>query len=146
MQQHATVNWQGSIKDGMGSISTESGSVSNLAFSYGTRFEGKAGTNPEELIAAAHASCYSMALAGALDKASFPPQGISTTCTVSLDRSGDQWEVTSSALSVVADVPNIESSEFLKIAEQTKETCPISRLLKAEITLKAQLQGKSQAA
>ncbi len=146
MQQHATVTWQGALKDGVGSISTESGSIENLIYSYGTRFEEKVGTNPEELIAAAHAACYSMALAGELEKSGNSPQNISTTCSVTFEKKSDEWSVSHSALSVIAYVPNIATEEFMKIAEHTKMTCPVSRLLKAEITLKAELQVQSQAA
>lgn len=139
MEERATVKWIGGIKTGGGSISSESGAIRDLPYSYSTRFEGAAGTNPEELIAAAHAACFTMALATSFSKEGVEAKTINTTATVSLEKVSDAWTVTSSHLDVDAVVPNLNAQRFHDLVAETKQSCPISRLLNAEITFKAQL-------
>lgn len=131
--------WQGSIKQGEGAVSTESGALNHQPYGFNTRFEGKPGTNPEELIGAAHASCFSMALSKGLGEANYAAKKITTEATVSLEQDGDGFTVTAVALQVAADVPEIPNELFLEIATSTKDACPISKLLNAEITLEATL-------
>ncbi|HEY7773256.1 MAG TPA: OsmC family protein [Marinagarivorans sp.] len=139
IRKKGSAAWQGSIKAGSGTVSTESGALNEQPYGFNTRFEDKAGTNPEELIAAAHASCYSMALSLGLGDANYTARTIRTEATVNLDKDGDGFAVTAVHLKVTADVPEISESEFLDIAETTKGACPISKLLNAEITLEATL-------
>lgn len=139
IRKKGSAAWQGSIKEGGGTVSTESGALKEQPYGFNTRFEDKPGTNPEELIGAAHASCYSMALSLGLGNANFQARTIRTEATVSLDKDGDGFSVTAVHLNVAADVPEISESEFLDIAEETKSACPISKLLNAEITLEATL-------
>lgn len=139
IQKKGSAAWQGSIKDGSGTVSTESGALSNQPYGFNTRFGDKVGTNPEELVGAAHASCYSMALSLSLGEANYIAKNIATEATVSLDKDGDGFSVTAVHLNVAADVPDISDSEFMKIAEATKNACPISKLLKADISLQAAL-------
>lgn len=131
--------WQGSIKQGEGSVSTESGALDNQPYGFNTRFEGKPGTNPEELIGAAHASCYSMALSLGLGEANYAARKITTEATVSLEKDGEGFSVTHVQLSVAADVPEISEEQFLEVANNTKDACPISKLLNAKISLEATL-------
>jgi len=141
MKRKASAVWHGGLKDGKGSISTESGALKETQFSFGTRFEHGHGTNPEELIAAAHAGCFSMALSAELGRAGFTPASIHTTATVTLDKTGAGWTVTESDLELTAKVPGIDEGEFLAIADGAKAGCPISRLLNAKVTLFAKLAG-----
>lgn len=143
ISQKAEVIWSGSLKDGHGEISTGSKVLENIPYSFHTRFEGEKGTNPEELVAAAHAACFSMALSGDIGKKGFEVKSINTTATVSLDKSKDQWTVISSHLEVEADVANIDEKTFLEIAEWTQLNCPISRLLNAKIYMSAKLMSQS---
>ena len=131
--------WQGTGKDGEGRLTSESGVLSDTAYSFKTRFEDEKGTNPEELIAAAHAGCFAMALAFALQKAGLEPNTLTVDSAVSLDPDGDGFKVSKSALTLVADVPGIDRAKFDELAKGAKEGCPISKLLKAEITLDATL-------
>lgn len=131
--------WQGSIKQGEGSVSTESGALNKQPYGFNTRFEGKPGTNPEELIGAAHASCYSMALSLGLGEANYAVRKITTEATVSLEKDGAGFSVTHVQLSVAADVPEISEEQFLEVANNTKDACPISKLLNAKISLEATL-------
>ena len=131
--------WQGTGKDGEGRLTSESGVLSDTAYSFKTRFENEKGTNPEELIAAAHAGCFAMALAFALQKAGLEPNTLTVDSAVSLDPDGDGFKVSKSALTLVADVPGIDRAKFDELAKGAKEGCPISKLLKAEITLDATL-------
>jgi len=137
----AGATWQGDLKSGNGTISATSGAFSNTPYSFGTRFEDKAGTNPEELIAAAHAACFSMALSADLGRAGFRAEKIDTTAEVSLGKVDDKPTITSSHLKTKARVPGIDRGTFEKIANDTAKGCPISRLLKTEITLDATLEG-----
>lgn len=131
--------WRGTGKDGEGRLTSESGVLSDTAYSFKTRFENEKGTNPEELIAAAHAGCFAMALAFALQKAGLEPNTLTVDSAVSLDPDGDGFKVSKSALTLVADVPGIDRAKFDELAKGAKEGCPISKLLKAEITLDATL-------
>lgn len=131
--------WRGGGKDGVGRLSTQSGVLDGTAYSFKTRFENENGTNPEELIAAAHAGCFSMALAFQLAGAGFTPTSLETDAAVTLDKEGEGFKVTKSALKLVAVVPGIEKGKFDELAKAAKEGCPISKLLKAEITLEATL-------
>ena len=140
MKRKASAQWQGDLKTGKGSVSTESGVLENAAYSFTTRFENGKGTNPEELIAAAHAGCFTMALSAELGKASLVPQSLRTTATVTLDKLDSGWTVTESHLEVVGKVPGASAEAFRKAAETAETGCPISRLLKAKITMDAKLE------
>ena len=140
MKREASVVWRGTVTEGNGQISTKSGALQNLPYSFTTRFGEAAGTNPEELIAAAHASCFAMATSAALTKQGFSPESLSVTAVVSLDKDKDTWTVGSSALTLKGRVANVTPDQFQAIVEDAKKNCPISRLLKAEITLKAELE------
>ena len=141
MQRKASAVWQGNVKSGKGTISTASGALSNTQYSFSTRFEEGVGTNPEELIAAAHAGCFSMALSGQLGAAGLTPDRIETTATVTLEKNAVGFEVTSSHLDVVAKIPGAAQEAFEKAANDAKAGCPISRLLNAKITMKASLEA-----
>lgn len=131
----ASARYEGLGKDGKGAISTKSGVLSDQPYGFGTRFEGQPGTNPEELIAAAHAACFTMATSFALAKAGFADGTLDTQCTVTLDKDGDGFSVTKSELTMRATVSGISSEDFAKIADEAKAGCPISKLLNCEITL-----------
>ena len=131
----ASARYEGLGKSGKGHVSTQSGVLSDNAYGFNTRFENEPGTNPEELIAAAHASCFTMALSFALAEAGHSDGTLDTTAKVTLDKDGDGFTITKSALELTADVPGISADEFAKIAEGAKANCPVSKLLKAEITL-----------
>jgi osmotically inducible protein OsmC len=133
--------WTGTGKDGSGRLTSESGVLSDTAYSFKTRFENEKGTNPEELIAAAHAGCFAMALAFALQKAGLNPTSLTVDAAVSLDPDGDGFKVSKSALILVAEVPGVEKAKFDELAEGAKKGCPISKLLNAEITLDATLKS-----
>ncbi len=142
MKSTATAVWQGGLKDGKGALTAGTGAFTNAPYDFGKRFEGTgAGTTPEEMIAAAHAACFAMALSGALGGAGAPPQRITAKATVTLDRVDGKPTVTSSNLEVTAKVPGLEASKFAALAEETKNTCPISRLLKAAMSLDAKLEA-----
>jgi osmotically inducible protein OsmC len=141
MQRKASAVWQGNLKAGKGTISTTSGVLSGTQYSFATRFEQGAGTNPEELIAAAHAGCFSMALSAQLGEAGLTPDRIDTTATVTLEKTANGFEVTSSHLDVKAKVPGASQEAFDKAANNAKAGCPISKLLKTNITMAASLQS-----
>src|SRR5689334_11198399 len=128
MQRKASAVWQGNLKGGKGSISTESGVLSNTQYSFATRFEQGVGTNPEELIAAAHAGCFSMALSAQLGEAGMTADSIDTTATVTLEKNAAGWEVTASHLDVRAKIPGANRDAFELAANNAKAGCPISRL------------------
>jgi osmotically inducible protein OsmC len=140
MKRSASAIWQGNLKNGKGSLSTDSTVLKSTPYSFSTRFENGAGTNPEELIAAAHAGCFTMALSAELEKAGFIADTLSTTAAVTLENDPKtSWTVTKILLTNTAKVPNITPEQFAAIAAGAKAGCPISRLLKAEITLDAKL-------
>ena len=140
MDRSASAVWHGGLKDGKGTISTQSGVLKETQYSFSTRFENGVGTNPEELIAAAHAGCFTMALSGQLSSADFTAEELNTTAVVTMEKTDDGPTVTKIKLTTRARVPNIEKEKFDELAKKAKEGCPISRLLKAaEITLDAQL-------
>jgi osmotically inducible protein OsmC len=143
MQRKASAVWQGNLKSGKGTISTASGALSNTQYSFSTRFEDGAGTNPEELIAAAHSGCFSMALSAQLGEAGLTADRIDTTATVTMEKNAAGWEVTASHLDVRAKVPGASQEAFEKAANNAKAGCPISRLLNAKITMKASLEAQS---
>lgn len=139
MQSKGSAVWKGGFKDGRGSISTGSGALKGAGYSAGSRFEGGSGTNPEELIAAAHAACFSMALSLLLGNEGLKPESIETTSTVSLDKAGEGYEISSSHLQVVARIPGTDEATFLRIARQAEQGCPVSKVLKAKISMDARL-------
>lgn len=140
MQRKASAIWHGTLKEGKGTISTESGLLKDAPYSFSTRFENGKGTNPEELIAAAHAGCYSMALSNVLTNAKLPPESVDTSAEVTLEKTEAGFTVTKIHLTARAKVPGASKDAFTTAANDAKTNCPISRLLKAvEITLDAQL-------
>jgi osmotically inducible protein OsmC len=140
MDRSASAVWRGGLKDGKGTIGTQSGVLKDAQYSFSTRFENGVGTNPEELIAAAHAGCFTMALSAQLSSVEIKPDEINTTAVVTMEKTEDGPTVTKIHLTTRARVPNIEKEKFDELAKKAKEGCPISRLLKAaEITLDAQL-------
>ncbi|MEO6828719.1 MAG: OsmC family protein [Acidobacteriaceae bacterium] len=140
MQRKASAIWHGTLKEGKGTISTESGLLKDAPYSFSTRFENGKGTNPEELIAAAHAGCYSMALSNVLTNAKLPPESVDTSAEVTLEKTEAGFTVTKIHLTARAKVPGASKDAFTTAANDAKANCPISRLLKAaEITLDAQL-------
>ena len=141
MKRKASAIWQGSLKDGKGAISTESGTLKETQYSFSTRFENGVGTNPEELIAAAHAGCFSMAFSAELGKAGITPESIHTTATITMEKTDAGFTVTQSHLDVTAKVPGSDKAKVLEIANAAKAGCPISRLLKANITMDAKLEA-----
>lgn len=140
MKRKASAVWKGGLKDGTGTMSTDSGVLANAQYSFGTRFEDRAGTNPEELIGAAHAGCFSMALSGQLGAVKLVPESIKTAATVSLEKTDAGFTVTEVHLDVTARVPGASQEAFEKAANEAKAGCPISRLLKAKITMNARLE------
>lgn len=139
MNRKASAEWKGGLKDGRGTITTDSGVLSSTQYSFSTRFEDGKGTNPEELIAAAHAGCFSMALSGQLGGANLTADSIRTAATVTMEKTDAGFTVTKVHLVVRAKVPNATPEAFQTAATNAKNGCPISRLLKAEITMDAQL-------
>ncbi len=140
MKRKASAVWRGGLKDGKGTISTDSGVLSDAQYSFGTRFENGIGTNPEELIGAAHAGCFSMALSGQLGSANLVPESIKTTATVTMEKTEAGFTVTQVHLDVKAKIPGATQQAFETAANNAKAGCPISRLLKANITMQATLE------
>jgi osmotically inducible protein OsmC len=141
MKRKASAVWRGDLKSGKGAISTESGVLKGTQYSFGTRFENGVGTNPEELIAAAHAGCFSMALAAELGKAGFTPAVIQTTATITMEKTDAGFTVTESDLDLTAKIPGLDEAQFIAIADGAKAGCPISRLLNAKIFLNVKLEA-----
>lgn len=135
----ATARYQGLGKEGQGTVSTQSGVLADSRYGFGTRFEDGPGTNPEELLAAAHASCFTMALAFQLAGAGFSDGTLDTECKVSLEKDGEGFTITKSALTLRAQVGGIEQAQFDELAKKAKENCPLSKVIDAEITLDATL-------
>src|ERR1700692_120319 len=141
MIRKASAVWNGSIKEGKGKISTDSGVLSNSQYSFSTRFEDGKGTNPEELIAAAHAGCFTMALSGQLGGAGITPDSLETTASLTMEKLEAGGTITKVHLDVTGRIPGNDAAAFEKAAQNAKAGCPISRLLKAEITMTARLAG-----
>ena len=141
MERKASAEWRGGLKDGQGTVSTSSGALAAARYNFSGRFEQGSGTNPEELIAAAHAACFSMALSGQLGGAGIHPQSIRTTATLTLERVAEQWTITRIHLDTAVKAPGADRAAFDAAAASAKAGCPVSRLLKAaEITLAAHLE------
>ena len=141
LRRKASAVWNGSLKEGNGKISSDSGALRETQYSFNTRFEDGAGTNPEELIAAAHAGCFSMALSGQLTNAGHAPESVRTEATVKMEKTDAGFTVTNVHLDVVARVPGIDQAGFDTAAAIAKTGCPISRLLNTEITMTAKLES-----
>ncbi len=141
MKRSASAVWQGDLKGGKGEISSDSGVLKSTQYSFSTRFENGVGTNPEELIAAAHAGCFAMALSAQLGAAGITPERIDAKATVTLDKLDSGWTVTQSHLEVKAKIPGADRAAFDKAANDAKAGCPISKLLKANITMNASLEA-----
>ncbi len=141
MIKKAWAVWKGDLKDGIGSISTETGVLRDAPYGFKARFEGGKGTNPEELIGAAHAGCFSMALSMILGGAGLTAERIETHAEVTLDKVGDGFEITASHLILKAKVPGASAEKFKELAEKAKVGCPVSKLMKAKITMDATLES-----
>jgi osmotically inducible protein OsmC len=138
--RNATAIWTGAGKDGRGALTTQSGTLKDTPYSFNTRFGDGKGTNPEELIAAAHAGCFSMALAFRLAGAGHPPERLETKADLSIVQEDGGWRISAVTLNLKAKVPGLARDEFQKLADEAKATCPVSKVLNAEITLKAELE------
>ncbi|MCU1724683.1 OsmC family protein [Pseudomonas sp. 5P_5.1_Bac1] len=139
MKKTASAVWQGGLKDGKGQISTESGALKQVPYGFNTRFEGTPGTNPEELIGAAHSGCFSMALSMILGEAGLTAERIDTTAEVTLDKQPDGFAITAVHLILKAKVPGASEEQFLELANKAKAGCPVSKVLNAKISLDATL-------
>ncbi|UPG72461.1 OsmC family protein [Roseomonas gilardii subsp. gilardii] len=139
MKKHGSAVWQGGLKDGKGTISTESGALKNQPYGFNTRFGDTPGTNPEELIGAAHAGCFSMALSNILGEAGFKADELATKAEVTLDKQPDGFAITAVRLTLKAKIPGIDEAKFQELAARAKAGCPVSRLMTAEISLDASL-------
>ena len=140
MKRTASARWQGDLKTGKGRISSQSGVLKDTAYGFGSRFEEGPGTNPEELIAAAHAGCFTMALSAALGQAGFTAESLATDAALSLEQVAGTWTITKVQLSLRAKVPGLDEARFQEIAAGAKANCPVSRVLKADISLEATLE------
>jgi osmotically inducible protein OsmC len=141
MERRATAVWQGGLKDGQGTLSTESKVLSNTPYSFGTRFEGSPGTNPEELLGAAHAGCFSMALSLQLGEAGIRPERIETRATITFEKLESGFTITRSHLDVAVRAPGADPAKFDAAAQKAKAGCPLSKVLRAEISMNARLEG-----
>ncbi len=141
MKRQGSAIWRGDLKSGNGAMTTESGILSAAQYGFGTRFEDGPGTNPEELIGAAHAGCFSMALSLTLGEQNLTPDEVRTTADVTLEQVDDGFAITAIHLKVVAKVPGADEAAFMKAAEAAKAGCPVSKLMSAEITMEARLAG-----
>lgn len=141
MERTGSAVWKGSLKEGKGTVSTESGALSKAKYAFKTRFEESKGTNPEELIAAAHAGCFSMALSAQLGNAGITPESIATTATVSLEKLEAGFTITAVHLDVVAKIPGANKKAFETAANNAKSGCPVSKVLNAKITMDAKLES-----
>jgi osmotically inducible protein OsmC len=140
MQRKASAQWSGGLKDGKGTISADSGVLTGVPYSFSRRFENEKGTNPEELVAAAHASCFAMATSAQLGNAGITAQSIQATATVALEKVGDGFAVTTSHLDVTVKAPGADRAKVQQAAENAKAGCPISKLLNAKITMEARIE------
>ena len=141
MKRSASAEWRGGLKDGKGTVSTDSGVLQNTQYSFSTRFENGAGTNPEELVAAAHAGCFAMALSAQLGEAGMTAESIKAKATVTLEKQAEGFSVTASHLDVKVRIPGADRGRFEQAAQNAKNGCPISKLLKANITMNAELES-----
>ncbi len=141
MRRKGSAVWVGGLKDGRGTVSSDSGVLSDTQYSFSTRFEAGIGTNPEELIAAAHAGCFSMALSGQLGGAELTAESINTTATVTLEKTDAGFTITAVHLDVMAKIPGADQGAFETAANNAKAACPVSRLLNAKITMDAKLEA-----
>jgi len=141
MERNASAVWKGGLKDGKGTVSSTSGVLSNTPYSFTTRFENTPGTNPEELIAAAHAACFSMALSAQLGSANLTPESINTNAKLTMEKLEAGWTITAVHLDVKARIPNADATTFNKAAENAKAGCPVSKVLNAKITMSAKLES-----
>lgn len=141
IMKSASAKWSGGLKDGKGKISTESGALNALPYGFNTRFEGVKGTNPEELIGAAHAGCFTMALSMILGEASLTAERMETTAQVTLEKKDVGFEITAIHLNLKAKIPGTNQTQFLELANKAKANCPVSKLFKANITMEAMLEG-----
>jgi lipoyl-dependent peroxiredoxin len=139
MTTYGMAKWQGGLKDGKGAISTKSGALSDYPYGFASRFEGKPGTNPEELIGAAHAGCFTMALSLILNEAGFTAEEMNTKAEITLEKQADGFAITKSHLTLRAKIPGIDAAKFQELAGLAEKNCPVSKLLKTEITLDAAL-------
>lgn len=140
MKRSASAVWHGDLKQGQGALATHSGVLKDTPYSFGMRFEQAPGTNPEELLAAAHAGCFTMALTASLGRAGFVPKRLATQAVVSLEQVDGKWTINHVQLTTEAWIPGIDVTHFQKIAADAKADCPVSRLFKADITLSAKLE------
>jgi len=141
MKKSASAHWQGGIKDGKGTLSTQSGALANAPYGFNTRFEDQPGTNPEELLGAAHAGCFTMALSKELGEAGMTAESIDTQADVTLDKSGGGFAITAVHLTLKARIPGADRTAFEHAVESAKNGCPVSKVLNAEITLEAVLDN-----
>lgn len=141
MKRNARAEWQGGLKDGKGTISTDSGVLNETQYSFSTRFEDGIGTNPEELIASAHAGCFSMALSGQLGAAGMTAESIKTTASVTLEKLDSGFAITKVHLDVTARIPGADEAAFTAAATNAKASCPVSKVLNAEVTMDARLEN-----
>ena len=139
MSTFGTAQWQGGLKDGKGAISTKSGALTDYPYGFASRFEGKPGTNPEELIGAAHAGCFTMALSLILGEAGFTAEQMDTKSEITLEKQGDGFAITKAHLILRAKIPGITEEKFKELAGNAEKGCPVSKVLKAEISLDASL-------
>jgi osmotically inducible protein OsmC len=140
MKRTASAVWEGSLKEGQGSLTTQSGTLKDTRYSFAMRFADEAGTNPEELIAAAHAGCFTMALSAKLGAAGFTPEKLTTNAALALEQVDGNWTITTVHLTLTARVPEITREKFDEVAADAKANCPVSRVLNAEISLEANLE------
>jgi osmotically inducible protein OsmC len=141
MERKASAIWKGGLKDGKGSVSSASTVLNNTPYSFSTRFENTPGTNPEELIAAAHAACFSMALSAQLGSANLTPSSIETSATLTMEKLDAGWTITAVHLAVVGKVPGADDAKFQELAGNAKAGCPVSKVLNAKITMDAKLES-----
>lgn len=141
MQRKATAVWQGNLKEGKGALTTQSGVLKQTQYSFAARFENGIGTNPEELLAAAHAGCFTMALSAQLGLAGMTAQSLETTATITLDKVADGFAITKSHLELVAHIPGADRSKFDAAVSAAEKGCPVSKLFKAEIAVSARLEA-----
>ncbi|MBS4168607.1 OsmC family protein [Parachlamydia sp. AcF125] len=140
MQRKGSAVWQGDLTQGKGILSTETGVLQQTPYSFKTRFENEKGTNPEELLAAAHAGCFAMAISNELSKVGITPKELQATATISLDKVPDGFSITKSHIDLIADIPNADKAKFEAAVKAAEKGCPVSKLFKAEITVSAKLK------